>query len=61
MEGEGDRAVVSYEVAGLEEIAAFVRSWRTDVKALAPPELSERIADEAGKVAARYDEDPPAP
>lgn len=60
-EGEGDRAIVSYEVAGLEEIAAFVRSWGTDMKVLTPPELAERVADEARKVAARYDEDPPAP
>jgi len=51
----GDGVVVSYEVAGLEEIAAFVRSWGTGVTVLDPPELAERIAAEAQKVADRYD------
>jgi predicted DNA-binding transcriptional regulator YafY len=52
-EGSG-RAVASFEVAGLEEIAAFVRSWGTGVKVLGPPELAERIAEEARAVAKRY-------
>ena len=52
--GEG-QIVVSYEVAGLEEIAAFVRSWGTDVKVLQPPDLAERIAEEARAMAARYE------
>lgn len=49
------RIVVSYEVAGLEEIAAFVRSWGPGVTVLDPPALAERIAADAQAVAARYD------
>jgi len=52
----GDRVVVSYEVAGLEEIAAFVRSWGPGVTVRHPPELADRIAEEARQVAARYDD-----
>ena len=53
--GDGDQIVVSYEVAGLEEIAAFVRSWGTSVTVLQPSELSTRIAAEAREVANQYD------
>lgn len=60
-EGGPGQAVVSYEVAGLEEISAFVRSWGTSVKVLHPPTLAERVAKEARQVAARYESDPPAP
>lgn len=56
-EGEGDRVVVSYEVAGIEEIASFVRSWGPAVTVLHPPALASRIAEEARAVAARYDGD----
>lgn len=56
-----DRAVVSYEVAGLEEIAAFVRSWGPDVKVLAPEALAGRVAEEARRMAERYEKDPPTP
>lgn len=59
-EEEREGCVVSYEVAGLEEIASFVRSWGTAVTVLQPPELAERIREEARRVAARYEEDPPA-
>lgn len=52
---DGEDVVVSYEVAGLEEIAAFVRSWGTGVTVLDPPELADRIAEEAREVADRYD------
>jgi proteasome accessory factor B len=58
-EADGDRAVVSYEVAGLEEIASFVRSWGPDVQVLRPAELAERIAEEARATLALYDESPP--
>ena len=57
-EADGGRAVVSFEVAGLEEIASFVRSWGPDVKVLRPPELAERIAEEARATLALYDESP---
>jgi len=39
---DGD-IVVSYEVSGLDEIAAFVRAWGSDVTVLAPPVLSSQI------------------
>lgn len=48
------RLVVSYEVRGLEEIGAWVRSWGAGVKVLAPDELAERVAAEAAAVQARY-------
>jgi predicted DNA-binding transcriptional regulator YafY len=51
----GEGVVVSYEVAGLDEIASFVRSWGIGVMVLDPPELAERIAVEAQKVADQYD------
>lgn len=54
---DDDRIIVSYEVAGLKEIAAFVRSWGPGVTVLDPPELAERIASEAATVAARYESD----
>jgi len=55
--GEEDQPIiVSYEVAGLEEIAAFVRSWGTSVTVLDPPELAEHVAAEARAVAAQYEE-----
>lgn len=57
-EGGGkEQVVVSYEVAGLEEIAAFVRSWGTQVKVLAPSELAERIAEDARRMTAQYETD----
>lgn len=47
--------VVSYEVAGLEEIASFVRSWGAAVRVLHPPELATRIAEEARAMVAQYE------
>lgn len=38
--------VVSYEVSGLEEIAAFIRSWGPFVRALHPEELANRIQND---------------
>lgn len=58
-EGGPERVVVSYEVAGLEEISSFVRSWGPDVKVLHPPKLADRIAEEARQVAERYEESGP--
>ncbi len=46
---------VSYEVMGLDEIAAFIRSWGPGVRVLEPTELARRIRDEAASVAALYD------
>ncbi len=47
IEQEGDELVVSFEVAGLDEIAAFVRSFGPRVEVLDPPALRARIAAEA--------------
>ena len=52
------RLVVSFEVAGLEDMASWVRSWGPSVTVLDPPELAERIAEEARRVAVRYDDAP---
>lgn len=48
------RALVSFEVEGLEGIAAWVRSWGPRVRVLAPPALAERIAADARATLARY-------
>lgn len=54
-DGPDGQTVVSYEVAGLEEIASFVRSWGPGVTVLSPRELADRIAEEARQMAARYE------
>ena len=50
------RLVVSYEVEGLEDMTSWVQSWGLSVKVLDPPELAERIAEEARRVAVRYED-----
>lgn len=58
------RLVVSFEVEGLEDMTSWVQSWGPSVTVLDPPELAERIAEEARRVAVRYDEaldDDPTP
>ena len=47
--------IVSYEVAGLDEVAAFVRSWGPDVKVLAPDELIDRIQEDLDETRALYE------
>lgn len=49
-----DRMVVSYEVAGLKDVRAWVRSWGPGVKVLDPPELAEMIAQDAASTQTRY-------
>jgi predicted DNA-binding transcriptional regulator YafY len=49
-----DRMVVSYEVAGLKDVRAWVRSWGPGVKVLDPPELAEMVAQDAASTQARY-------
>ncbi|WP_022835063.1 helix-turn-helix transcriptional regulator [Salisaeta longa] len=49
------RVEVSYEVAGLDEIATFVRSWGPKVEVLKPAALRDKIRDEARAVAAQYE------
>lgn len=48
------RLVVSFEVAGLEDIAAWIKSWGTEVTVLDPPELVDRIHKNARALAERY-------
>lgn len=48
------RLVVSYEVAGLDEIRSFVQGWGVGVTVLAPPELVQRITDEITVLMDRY-------
>lgn len=49
------RLVVSFEVAGLKDMAAWVRSWGTDITVLAPDELAEHVVEEARRVVAQYE------
>lgn len=49
------RMVVSYEVAGLKDVRAWVRSWGPGVKVLAPPELAAMVAEDAAATRAQYD------
>lgn len=51
------RLVVSYEVAGLDEIRSFVQSWGVGVTVLEPFELVARVAREARVLAERYREE----
>ncbi len=50
-----DRMVVSYEVAGLKDVRAWVRSWGPGVKVLAPPELASMVAEDAAATRAQYE------
>jgi predicted DNA-binding transcriptional regulator YafY len=55
-EGEDGHLVVSFEVAGLKDMASWVRSWGTDVTVLDPPELADHVVEEARQVVAQYEE-----
>lgn len=48
------RLTVSYRVAGIEEIRTFVQGWGVGVTALGPPELVDRLRNEAIELATRY-------
>lgn len=48
------RLVVSYELEGFDEMRSFCQSWGTGITVLAPPELRERLRQEALVVVARY-------
>jgi len=48
------RMVVSYEVAGLDEVRAWIRSWGPGVKVLAPKKLAMQVAADAAAMQARY-------
>jgi predicted DNA-binding transcriptional regulator YafY len=47
--------LVSYEVAGLKEIAAFVRSWGPHIRAIAPDELVSQILEDFRMTFHAYD------
>lgn len=55
---EGDRKdgriVVSFDVEGLDDIAAWVLSWGPKLRVLEPPELAERVAEAHRKAAEMY-------
>jgi predicted DNA-binding transcriptional regulator YafY len=48
------RIIVSFEVAGLEDIASWVRSWGTSVTVIDPPELADKIREDIRALAERY-------
>lgn len=48
------RLVVSYELEGFEEMRSFCQGWGTGVTVLDPPELRERLFQEAQVIADRY-------
>lgn len=54
-EEESGHLIVSYDVTGLEEITAFIRSWGAGVEVMDPPELRDRLVDEAQAVQAMYE------
>lgn len=54
-EREDNRMVVSYEVAGLQEVRAWVRSWGPGVKVLDPPELASLVAEDAAATREQYE------
>jgi proteasome accessory factor B len=47
-------AVLELELGGLEEIERWVLSWGSHVRALAPPQLRERIQEQAKTIARMY-------
>jgi len=51
---------VAFEVASLDDIAAFIRSWGPGVRVVSPAELAERIAAEAREMAEAYDRQSPS-
>ena len=45
---------VAFEVASLDDIAAFIRSWGPGVRVITPTGLADRIAEEAREMAEAY-------
>lgn len=48
------RIIVSYELEGFEEMRSFCQGWGTGITVLDPPELRERLYQEAQVIANRY-------
>jgi predicted DNA-binding transcriptional regulator YafY len=53
-ERDDGQLVVTYTVQGLEEIGAWVRSWGSKVKVLAPDTLAMQVVEEAEAMQAQY-------
>ncbi len=49
------RLIITYQVTQLKTMRSFVRSWGPNVIALAPPELAEKLAEDARQTARRYE------
>lgn len=49
-----ERAVVSFEVEGLDDVASWVLSWGAKLRVLEPPELVARVAEAHRKAAEMY-------
>ena len=45
---------VAFDVASLDDIAAFIRSWGPGVRVVSPAQLADRISEEAWKMAKAY-------
>ena len=54
------RIVVFLQMEGFEEIRSFVQGWGVGVTVLSPPELRERLYQEAEALAERYRPDAPS-
>jgi predicted DNA-binding transcriptional regulator YafY len=54
--GEDGALIVTYQVSELKAMRSFARSWGPNVTALEPPELVRRLAEDARRTAARYDD-----
>lgn len=51
---EDGRAIVSFEVEGLDEMRAWVQSWGVGLTVVEPIELAEQVHEEAVALAERY-------
>ena len=54
------RIVIFLQMEGFEEIRSFVQGWGVGVTVLSPPELRERLYQEAEALAGRYRPDAPS-
>lgn len=55
LDGPGEGAIVTFEVAGLDEIASFVLSWGPGVAVETPDALARRVVEDARAVVAQYE------
>jgi predicted DNA-binding transcriptional regulator YafY len=52
---QGEGAIVTFEVAGLDEISSFVLSWGAGVEVLSPASLVDRVKRDASAVVEQYE------